>query len=115
MTTDKLNEILDFIRHENIVCPMPDYWHLMWKEICGKKINANLLSDDHLEIARFTPLILSGWDSEDAEKHERFIGLIQHFHENYPEKRILIEKLIFENKKWLRWSEYKNDQINKLG
>ena len=43
MTADKFNEILDFIRDENIVCPMPDYWNLIWKEICGTKINADFL------------------------------------------------------------------------
>ena len=114
MTAGKFNEILDFIRDEKIVCPMPDYWHLMWEEICGTKINANPWSDDDIEIARFTPLILSGWDSEDVKKHERFIGLIHYFYENYPEKQILIEKLVFDNKKWLRWSgiEYRpNDRF----
>ena len=102
MTTNKLNEILDFIWNENIVCPMPDHWHHMWKEICGKKINHGHFDDDHIEIGGFMPLILSGWDSEDVEKHERFTGLIKHFYKNYPEKRILIEELISNNTKWLR-------------
>tara|TARA_B100000787_G_C16166895_1_gene284373 strand:+ start:109 stop:435 length:327 start_codon:yes stop_codon:yes gene_type:complete len=107
--SDKLNEIIVFIKNENIVCPMPDYWHFMWKEICETKIDANLFSNDHIEIAGYMPLILSGWDSEDTKKHERFIGLIKHFYKNYPEKRISIEKLIFDNNEWLRWDEYKND------
>ena len=101
MATNKLNEILDFIRHENIVCPMPEHWHHMWKEICGKKIKGRF-DDDHIEIGGFTPLILSGWDSEDVKKHERFTGLIKHFYKNYPEKRILIEELISNNTEWLR-------------
>jgi len=41
--------------------------------------------------------------------NKRFIGLIKHFYKNYPEKRISIEKLIFDNNEWLRWDEYKND------
>ena len=106
MSEDKLIEILDFIQKENIVCPMPKYWNRMWQEICEPKPNHNWLLKGDLGVSTYMPLILGGWIAEKKDKHERFLGLIKYFYEKYPEKRILIEELVYGENKWLKWSDY---------
>ena len=89
--------IIDFIKENNIICPAPARWDLLWVDIFNAheekwrdpKIRANCF-----------PCVLGGSDADDKTKSSHFITSIKYFYGKYPCKRRLIEYFIFTNDRW---------------
>lgn len=71
-----LNELLQFVREESRVCPMPIPWNTLWKMLPGCPEYAGQ-SEPH------APLILAGWMySTDADKANRLAYHVRWAHEH---------------------------------
>lgn len=100
---DQLNLILDYVRENKIVCPLPRPWNNLYSKIFD---GFNEFEFEDKERHKYFPLILNGWGpSSKEDKHERFINSIEYFYKKYPDKRPLIEGFIYKNDDWLKWDD----------
>jgi hypothetical protein len=60
-----LDELINFIKEENIICPLPDIWQRFYRFLVSRNMEPPL------------PFVLTAWHhTTDEEKRERFIDQI---------------------------------------
>ena len=80
---DKLKSLLEYVKSEGRVCPMPDYWNELWKRLSDSKQKDNGGWEPPL------PLILAAWyDTPASEKRGRL-----KLHIVYAAKKGILDKV----------------------
>jgi len=99
---DKLSLILDYLKENKIVCPLPIPWKDLWEKVDGWEEFFEV--DDIFE---YKPLVMGGWVHDKETKNRNFINLIEYLYKNNPKKFIFVEEFVYKNNEWLKWDDDK--------
>jgi hypothetical protein len=102
--TNKIKSLIEYVQFKERVCPMPNFWHELWKMLPDCKQNEDGTWNPPL------PLILAAWwDTTDDQKRER---LTEHI--NYADKKMVINRIdkwlrLLKEEQWLHRGEIKQN------